>query len=155
MAAIKAGDTVRVTYTGWLTNGQVFDTSDEQMAQTNGVFVDGRRYGPLAVQVGTGTIIQGLDRNLIGMEEGESKEITISPEDAYGTKDPELVAVLPRDLFQKHNIQPDIGMVIETDEGQGHITAIHQDAVEIDYNHPLAGETLVFSVKIESIEPTS
>jgi FKBP-type peptidyl-prolyl cis-trans isomerase 2 len=155
MAAIKAGDTVRVTYTGWLTNGQVFDTSDEQTAQTNGVFVDGRRYGPLAVQVGTGTIIQGLDRNLLGMEEGESKEITIPPEDAYGTKDLELVAVLPRDLFQKHNIQPDIGMVIQTNEGQGHITAITQDVVEIDYNHPLAGETLVFSVKVEGIEPTS
>jgi FKBP-type peptidyl-prolyl cis-trans isomerase 2 len=155
MPAIKAGDTVRLTYTGWLTNGQVFDTSDEQTAQTNGVFVDGRHYGPLAVQVGTGNIIQGLDRNLIGMEEGESKEITIPPEEAYGSKDPELVAVLPRDLFQKHNIQPDIGMVIQTNEGQGHITAISQDAVELDYNHPLAGETLVFSVKVESVEPTS
>src|ERR671924_327439 len=88
MARIKTGDSIRLTYTGRLANGQVFDTSDEQTAQTNGVFVEGRRYGPLAVQVGTGTIIQGLDRNLLGMEEGEAKEITILPEEAYGSKDP-------------------------------------------------------------------
>jgi FKBP-type peptidyl-prolyl cis-trans isomerase SlyD len=153
MAQIKTGDSVRLTYTGRLANGQVFDTSDEQTAQTNGVFVEGRRYGPLAVQVGTGTIIQGLDRNLLGMEEGEAKEITIAPEDAYGIKDPALTAVLPRALFQQHSIEPAIGMVIQTNEGQGHITSISPEAVEVDYNHPLAGETLIFAVKVESIEP--
>jgi FKBP-type peptidyl-prolyl cis-trans isomerase 2 len=154
MAQIKTGDSVHLTYTGWLANGQVFDTSDEQTAQTNGVFVEGRRYGPLAVQVGTGNIIQGLDRNLLGMEEGEAKEITIAPEEAYGTKDSTLMTVLPRDLFQQHSIEPAIGMVIQTNEGQGHITSISPEAVEVDYNHPLAGETLVFAVKVESIEPT-
>jgi FKBP-type peptidyl-prolyl cis-trans isomerase SlyD len=153
MGHIKTGDSVRLTYTGWLANGQVFDTSDEQTAQANGVFVEGRRYGPLAVQVGTGTIIQGLDRNLLGMEEGEAKEIIIAPEDAYGTKDPDLTAVLPRELFQQHSIEPAIGMVIQTNEGQGHVTSISPEAVEVDYNHPLAGETLTFAVKVESIEP--
>ena len=154
MAQIKTGDSVHLTYTGRLANGQVFDTSDEQTAQTNGVFVEGRRYGPLAVQVGTGNIIQGLDRNLLGMEEGEAKEITIAPEEAYGTKDPTLMTMLPRELFQQHSIEPAIGMVIQTNEGQGHITSISPEAVEVDYNHPLAGETLVFAVKVESIEPT-
>jgi FKBP-type peptidyl-prolyl cis-trans isomerase 2 len=155
MATIKSGDTIRLTYTGRLANGQIFDTSDERTAQDNGVLVEGRRYEPLAVQVGTGTIIQGLDRSLIGMAEGEAKEITIPPEDAYGLKDPELVSVLPRDLFQQHDIQPAIGMVIQTNEGQGHITAVTHEAVEIDYNHPLAGETLVFAVKVESIDAAS
>jgi FKBP-type peptidyl-prolyl cis-trans isomerase 2 len=153
MARIKAGDSVHLTFTGRLADGQVFDTSDEQTAQINDVFVEGRRYGPLAVQVGTGTIIQGLDRNLIGMEEGEAKEITIPPEEAYGSKDLSLVAVLPRELFQRHDIEPAIGMVIQTNDGQGHITSISPEAVEVDYNHPLAGETLVFAVKVESIEP--
>jgi FKBP-type peptidyl-prolyl cis-trans isomerase 2 len=153
MTQIKTGDSVRLTYTGRLTNGQVFDTSDEQTAQTNGVFVEGRRYGPLAVQVGTGTIIRGLDRNLLGMEEGEAKEITIAPEDAYGTKDPALTAALPRELFQQHSIEPAIGMVIQTNEGQGHVTSVSPEVVEVDYNHPLAGETLIFAVKVESIEP--
>jgi FKBP-type peptidyl-prolyl cis-trans isomerase 2 len=154
MAQIKTGDSVRLTYTGRLANGQIFDTSDEQTAQINGVFVEGRHYGPLAVQVGTGNIIQGLDQNLLGMEEGEAKEITVSPEEAYGTKDPALVAVLPHQLFQQHNIEPAIGMVIQTNEGQGHITSISSEAVEVDYNHPLAGETLIFAVKVESVEPT-
>jgi FKBP-type peptidyl-prolyl cis-trans isomerase SlyD len=153
MEQIKAGDSVRLTYTGRLANGQVFDTSDEQTAQSNGVFVEGRRYGPLDVQVGTGNIIQGLDRNLLGMEVGESKEITIAPEEAYGTKDPALVVSFPRELFQQHNIEPAIGMVIQTNEGQGHITSISPEAVEIDYNHPLAGETLIFAIKVEGIEP--
>jgi FKBP-type peptidyl-prolyl cis-trans isomerase SlyD len=103
--------------------------------------------------VGTGTIIQGLDRNLLGMEEGEAKEITIVPEEAYGSKDPALMTVLPRELFQQHSIEPTIGMVIQTNEGQGHVTSISPEAVEVDYNHPLAGETLIFDVKVESIEP--
>ena len=153
MARIKAGDTVHLNYTGWLGNGQIFDTSDAQTAEANGVLVEGRRYEPLAVQVGTGTIIQGLDHSLIGMEEGEAKEITITPEAAYGHKDPTLVTVLPRELFQRHDIQPAIGMVIQTNTGQGHITSITPEAVEVDYNHPLAGETLTFAVKVESIHP--
>jgi FKBP-type peptidyl-prolyl cis-trans isomerase 2 len=153
MTQIKTGDSVRLTYTGRLANGQVFDTSDEQTAQTNGVFVEGRRYGPLAVQVGTGTIIRGLDRNLLGMEEGEAREITIAPEDAYGTKDPALTAALPRELFQQRSIEPAIGMVIQTNEGQGHVTSISPEVVEVDYNHPLAGETLIFAVKVVSSEP--
>lgn len=153
MAMVKAGDTVHLSYTGRLANGQIFDTSDEQTAVANGVFIEGRRYEPLAVQVGTGTIIQGLDRNLIGMVEGESKEITIAPEDAYGPKDPSLVSLLPQELFQRHNIEPAIGMVIQTNAGQGHITSITPESVEVDYNHPLAGETLTFSVKIEGIDP--
>jgi FKBP-type peptidyl-prolyl cis-trans isomerase 2 len=151
MARIKAGDTVHLNYTGRLANGQIFDTSDEQTAVTHGVFVEGRRYEPLEVQVGTGMIIQGLDRNLLGMEEGETKEITIPPEEAYGQRDPALVAVLPRELFQRHSIQPAVGMVIQTNSGQGHITAITAESVEVDYNHPLAGETLIFSVSVESI----
>jgi FKBP-type peptidyl-prolyl cis-trans isomerase 2 len=153
MARIKTGDSIHLTYTGRLADGQVFDTSDEQTAQINGVFVEGRRYGPLSTQVGSGTIIQGLDRNLIGMEEGEAKEITIPPEEAYGNKDPSLVTVLPRELFQQHAIEPAIGMVIQTNDGHGHITSISPEVVEVDYNHPLAGETLVFAVKVESIEP--
>jgi FKBP-type peptidyl-prolyl cis-trans isomerase 2 len=152
MPTIKSGDTVRLTYTGRLGNGEIFDTSDEQTAQDHGVLVEGRRYEPLAVQVGTGLIIQGLDRSLIGMEEGEVKEIIVPPEEAYGLKDPELISVLSRDLFQQHDIQPAIGMVVQTNEGQGHIIAVTHDAVEVDYNHPLAGETLVFAVKVESIE---
>jgi FKBP-type peptidyl-prolyl cis-trans isomerase 2 len=152
MAMIKSGDTVRLTYTGRLANGEIFDTSDEQTAHDHGVLVEGRRYEPLAVQVGTGMIIQGLDRSLIGMKEGEVREITVPPEEAYGLKDPELVSVLSRDLFQQHDIQPAIGMVVQTNEGQGHITVITHEAVEVDYNHPLAGETLVFAVKVESIE---
>lgn len=153
MARIKAGDTVHLHYTGWLANGQIFDTSDAQTAEANGVLVEGRRYEPLAVQVGAGTIIQGLDRNLVGMEEGEAKEITIAPEDAYGRKDPALVTALPHELFQRHDIQPAVGMVIQTNTGQGHISAVTQESVEVDYNHPLAGETLTFAVKVESIHP--
>lgn len=153
MAKIKAGDTVHLSYTGRLANGQIFDTSDQQTAVDNGVFVEGRPYEPLVVQVGTGTIIQGLDRNLIGMEEGESKEITITPEDAYGPKDPSLVSLLPHEVFQRHNIQPAVGMVIQTNAGQGHITSITPESVEVDYNHPLAGETLTFAVTVEGIDP--
>ena len=153
MARIKAGDTVRLHYTGRLSNGQIFDTSDAQTAEAHGVLIDGRRYEPLSVQVGTGTIIQGLDHSLIGMEEGEAKEVTIPPDEAYGHKDPTLVTALPHELFQRHDIQPAIGMVVQTNTGQGHITSITHEAVEVDYNHPLAGETLTFAVKVESIHP--
>jgi FKBP-type peptidyl-prolyl cis-trans isomerase 2 len=85
------------------------------------------------------------------MTQGEEKEVTVSPEEGYGLEDSSLVMTIPLDAFKKNNIEPQIGMMLRTPHGDCHVTEILDKNVEVNYNHPLAGKTLIFDVKIEEI----
>ncbi len=91
---VKIGDNVSVDYTGYL-NGKVFDTSLESIAKENNLSVPNRSYKPLKLTVGKGRFFKGLEEGIIGMKVGESKTLTISPENAYGQKDPQLIQTIP------------------------------------------------------------
>ncbi len=79
------GDYVEVNYIGRLEDGRIFDSSIEEMAKDSMFYDPGREYEPLGFVVGDGTMIEGFDRGVLGMELGEKKEVRISPEKAYGT----------------------------------------------------------------------
>ncbi|GBD39382.1 FKBP-type peptidyl-prolyl cis-trans isomerase SlyD [bacterium HR37] len=132
---VEVGDTVRFSFVGKFGDGSIFDTSDE----------------PISIEIGTGKLIKGLDKEILGMKEGEEKEITVSPEEGYGFEDPNLITTIPYEAFQKNNIEPRVGMMLRTPQGDCHVTAISGNEVEISYNHPLAGKTLIFDIKIEEI----
>lgn len=91
---VKIGDNVSVDYTGYL-NGKVFDTSLESIAKENNLSVPNRSYKPLKLTVGKGRFFKGLEEGIIGMKVGESKTLAISPENAYGQKDPQLIQTIP------------------------------------------------------------
>ena len=95
-AVVEMGDTVQVDYTGKLPDGTVFDTSDPEVAVSAGVYQEGRPYQPLMVGVGAHNVIKGFEDGLLGMEEGESKTLTIAPEDGYGPSDPTKIDVIPQ-----------------------------------------------------------
>jgi peptidylprolyl isomerase len=118
MAQAKDGDKVRIHYTGRLTDGTVFDSSEGQE--------------PLEFTLGAGNIIPGFETGTLGMTVGEKKTIQIAPEDAYGERRDELVAVVKLSEFP---------------EGID-VTEINGEEVTLDANHPLAGETLVFEVEL-------
>ena|ERR1700752_940332 len=132
---VESGDTVRFSFVGRFEDGSIFDTSDE----------------PISIEIGTGKLISGLDKEILGMTQGEEKEVTVSPEEGYGLEDPSFVQTIPLDAFKKNNIDPQIGMMLRTPHGDCHITGVSDKDVEVDYNHPLAGRTLVFDIKIEEI----
>jgi len=133
---VKTGDTVRVHYRGTLTDGTLFDQSE------------GR--DPLAFTVGLGQVIPGFERAVMGLEPGETVTVTIEPVDAYGPHHAELRhAVTLADFASTPYIGGEVNLVSpEGDEMPGRIVSIEGDDVTIDFNHPLAGETLVFEITL-------
>ena len=82
---VENGDYVEVNYTGRLENGSIFDSSIEEVAKESVFYDPSREYEPLGFVVGEGTLIEGFEKGVLGMELGEKKEIRIPPEQAYGT----------------------------------------------------------------------
>ena len=149
---IKEGDHVLVDYTGRLEDGTVFDTSVEDVAIEAGVHDPNREYQPIGFTVGAGQLIKGFDRGVVGMAASEEKTLTLSPEDAYGLKRDDRVQTVPIEELSAAGITPVIGKRLTTSYGPGTITDITNTSVVIDFNHELAGKTLIFDVQIVSID---
>lgn len=92
---VKTGDKISVDYTGSFENGEVFDTSIRGVAIENNMFTPGREYKPYQFTVGKGEVIKGFDEGVVGMKVGDTRTLTIRPEDGYGLIDPQLVQVYP------------------------------------------------------------
>ena len=88
---VEKGDTVSISYIGRLENGEVFDTNLAEEAKKAGTYQEGRTYDDFTFTLGEGQVIQGFDEGIIGMKEGESKELTIPAEKAYGPVHSELI----------------------------------------------------------------
>ena len=141
MTQATAGCTVSIHYTGTLDDGSTFDSSE------------GR--DPLTFQMGEGQIIQGLEAALEGMAVGETKTVTIPAEQAYGPRHAEAVQDVPRDMIPDH-IPLDLGTSLQLHTPNGSmmpvtVTAVTDEAVTLDANHPLAGQALTFAVEVVEI----
>lgn len=138
MTQAKHGDTVRIHYTGRLTDGTQFDSSE------------GRE--PLEFQLGSGQIIPGLDAQVQGMNVGDKASVTIPPEQAYGQHNPEGVQSVPRDRIPE-GVDVSIGARLQATGGDGRamtltVVGATDEAITVDANHPLAGKDLVFDVEL-------
>lgn len=138
----KTGDKVKIEYTGTLDDGTVFDSSDEHG-------------NLLEFEIGSGQVIKGFDVAIVGMREGEEKQFSISPGDAYGEHDPTLIQNVPIEIFpQEAELTP--GLLFEAGLPTGEkipavIKKIEGGIVSVDLNHPLAGKKLNFKIKLSSI----
>ena len=140
--AVKKGDKVKVEYTGTFDDGTVFDASEKH----------GK---PLEVEAGAGQVIPGFDNALIGMEKDEEKEIKLKPEEAYGEPNEKMIQKAPREQFPKDKeIKPGMMLAVGLPNGTqipAKITEVTDKEVTIDLNHPLAGKTLNFKIKVVAI----
>jgi FKBP-type peptidyl-prolyl cis-trans isomerase SlyD len=114
---------------------------------------------PLQFLVGHGNIISGLEREMIGMKVGESKDVVIAPADGYGEFDENAFMDVPRNAFPGDMpVEEGAELTVRDDEGQARyarIDAIDGDTVTLNFNHPLAGDELHFNVKVVELrEPT-
>jgi peptidylprolyl isomerase len=145
MEKVEEGKFVSVAYTGTLDDGEVFDTSE------------GRQ--PLEVEVGTGQLIEGFEKALMGMSLNEKKVFTLDPEEAYGDRDESLT----RDFDRKEvppELDPQVGMTVGLTSPDGRqvpaqIVAVDEEKVTIDMNHPMAGKSLTFDIEVVGISDTA
>ncbi len=139
--AIQPKDNVSVHYTGTFEDGQIFDSSRDR--------------GPLSFEVGAGQMIQGFDAAVVGMEVGESKQITLPPEEAYGHRNEELIVDLPTATFPG-DMKLEVGLQLQLTNQSGQpvpatVMQITDENITMDVNHPMAGKTLVFDIEIVEV----
>jgi peptidylprolyl isomerase len=141
MTQVKQGDTVRVHYTGKLTDGMLFDSSE------------GRE--PLEFTLGAGNVIPGFEAAVVGMSAGESKTVNIDSAQAYGPRSEDAVRKLPREGIPQE-IQLEAGLQLQASDPQGRpimftVLEVEEETVTLDANHPLAGKDLVFELELVEI----
>ena len=142
MSQAQYGDTVTVHYTGRLESGEVF--SDSQ---------DGE---PIEITIGDGHYIPGFEKGVVGMEVGETKTLTLPPEEAFGTRHEELVMKVARSEFPERLV-PAIGQQFQIRQESGEplevtVSNLDEETVTLDANHPLAGHTLTFSIQLVTVK---
>jgi FKBP-type peptidyl-prolyl cis-trans isomerase 2 len=145
------GDTVSVKYTCKNEKGRILDTTCEPVAREAGIYNPERAYLPLCISVGAGQVIKGFDLALMGMKKGEKKTVKILPEEGYGGRNEELKKAVNLKVFLENNLKPVLGMKITSGERLGEIVEINDREVILDFNHSLAGRTLIFDIKIEDL----
>jgi peptidylprolyl isomerase len=143
MKKAKKGDSVKAHYTGKLDDGTVFDSSRDR--------------GPLEFSVGQSQVIKGFEDAVIGMSEGESKTVTVAPEEAYGSRREDLVITLKRSQIPP-GIELREGLHLQMRQQDGTVfnvmvSGLSEDQVTLDANHPLAGKDLTFEIEVVEIAP--
>ncbi|AUR06667.1 FKBP-type peptidyl-prolyl cis-trans isomerase [Phaeobacter inhibens] len=141
MTEVKSGDTVCIHYTGKLTDGSVFDSSE------------GRE--PLEFTVGSGQVIEGMDAGLVGMTAGETKTLDIPADQAYGPSHDEARQTIPREGIPD-DIPLEVGTQLQMQAPTGEVlpvtvVEVTEATVTLDANHPLAGKDLIFDIELVSI----
>ncbi|QFZ54921.1 peptidylprolyl isomerase [Oceanihabitans sp. IOP_32] len=142
MSQVKENDTVRVHYTGKLSNGQVFDSSLERE--------------PLEVTLGQGMLIPGFEKGIIDMELNEKKTINIPCAEAYGDVQEDLMYEVKKEQLPQ-DMAPEVGMGLASKDEQGRevqfrVAEVKEDSIIVDANHPLAGHDLTFDLELVEIK---
>jgi len=146
MAPSKIEDGVIVSLAYTLTvDGDVLDQSSDD--------------DPLLYLHGADNIIPGLERALAGLAVGDNKKVVVEPGDAYGEYDPDDVQEVERELFPADvDLQEGVVLLMRDETGnqfEATVVEIDDDVVTLDFNHPLAGETLTFEVRVVSLREPS
>ncbi|MCK4739577.1 MAG: peptidylprolyl isomerase [Deltaproteobacteria bacterium] len=139
--AIEEGSKVKMEYTLTLEDGTVADTN-----------VGG---APLDFEQGKGMLIPGLEVELNGMDVGDEKEVTVAPDKAYGNVDPKAFEEIPKDKIPEDMHVLDSMLQATTPDGNTVGLRVHEikdDTIVVDANHPFAGKTLKFNVKILDVK---
>ena len=138
---VEQGNTVKVFYKGYFDDKTVFDSNEGAEA--------------LSVQVGAGQVIKKFEEALLGMQEGEEKDISVEAMDGYGIAEEQLIQEIPKNKMPPNApLQQGIMLTLVSPDGQrlfARIKEIKTDSVVLDLNHPLAGKHLNFHIKVQQI----
>ena len=141
MSRAKAGDVVKVHFTGTLDNGNIFaSTKDSE---------------PLEFTIGGGSTFQKFEEDIIGMIAGDTKKITVEPDDGFGQRDDKLVFKVDKEGGPQE-LMLEVGKKLQMKQENGKVvdiivTEVDDATITLDANYPLAGKTLTFDVKLMEI----
>lgn len=146
---MKVGDVVYIDFVGRIKDtNKIFDLTNEEVAKKEGIYNPNYSYKPIPVVVGFGMIVKGLDEALLGMNVGEEKVIEVPPEKAFGYRNENLVKTFNLSDFKKQDVEVKPGEYVNINGILGKVISVSGGRVMVDFNHPLAGKTLVYNVKI-------
>jgi len=146
---IREGDFVIVDYVARVEEtGEIVDLTLEDVAKKEKIYREDGIYKPKLVIAGEGWFIKGFEEGLIGLEVGKKAEIRVPPEKGFGERDPKKIKVVPIREFRKSGITPRPGMRVTINNKVGTIRTVTSGRVRVDFNHPLAGKTIIYEVYV-------
>ena len=147
---IKKGEFIFINYTSKVKEtGEVFDTTKEEVAKKEKLYKEGEVYEPKLVVVGEGWVLKALDEALQKFRIKKKDSVEIPPEKAFGNRDPEKIRLVPLRRLAARGITPKLGMQLEYDGKIATVRTMGSGRVQLDFNPPLAGKTLVYEVTVE------
>ena len=140
---VELGTKVTLHFALILEDGDVIDSNFET--------------APATFTVGDGNLLPGFESTLIGLENGDEREFTIPPEEAFGQHNPQNVQRVDRSNFDQQELE--VGAMFSFQNGDGELPGViiefEDEEILVDFNHPLAGKNIIFQVKIMDIAPQS
>jgi FKBP-type peptidyl-prolyl cis-trans isomerase 2 len=144
MQPAQTGDQVTLVYDGVLANGEIFESSADT--------------GPLEFTLGDGSVMPAFEAAVLGMKAGESKNIKIPPKNAYGERNEDLVQTVSSKVINTQaELAPGmvVGLTMERDgkaqQVPAMVTKVDGDRITVDFNHPLAGQELIYRITVQSV----
>ena len=147
---LQKGDFILIDYVGKVKEtGEVFDTTIEEVARKERLYKEGEIYEPKLIVLGEGWILKALEEEILKLDVGTKSTIEIPPEKAFGPRDPEKVKLVPLKRLVAKGITPQIGMRVEYEGKMATVRTVGAGRVQLDFNPPLAGKTLVYEVTVQ------
>ena len=149
--SVEKGDFILIDYVTTIKEtGEVFDTTSEDKAKESGIVKENTVYEPMLIVVGEGWVLQELDDSLIGLELNTPAIIEIPPEKGFGPRDPSKIRRVPVRRFRGQDVSLYPGAQIEVEGSIAVVRSVGSGRVQLDFNPPLAGKTLVYDLTVLS-----
>jgi FKBP-type peptidyl-prolyl cis-trans isomerase 2 len=130
---MQKNDFIRISYSGKIKETQQeFDSGDS------------------AIVVGAKFVLPGIDEALEQMQVGDKKTIEVPPEKGFGLRDQKFIKLVPASQFRNSKMDPYPGMIVSADNMHGRVLSVNSGRVRVDFNHPLAGKTLVYDLEVKA-----
>jgi len=145
MATIEKNDFIEIEFTG-KANNEIFDTTNPKEAKEIGI--EGE-INPIIASVGNEMLLKGLDESLEGKEIGKKYSVNLSPDKAFGKRNPKMIKTMPIKIFHEKQMNPYPGLTIQMDNYIAKILSVSGGRVSVDFNNPLAGKDITYDYTIK------
>jgi len=149
---VKSGDFILANYTLKVKEtGETVGTTVESVAKEKKLYRGEEHYEPFFIIVGEGWVPKGLDEALTNLEIGKATTIELPPDKGYGVRDPKKVRLVPLRKFAAEGVTPVPGLQVNMDGKTAQVRSVGAGRVQVDYNHPFAGKTLIYDITLEKV----